>query len=64
MRHGDIARQLLPLEPEFGSGRHLPVAAAGAVAGAAVASHHRGPGHGNVVTGAPGSAVTDDADRR
>ncbi|MFD9321471.1 hypothetical protein ACFWDQ_28045 [Streptomyces sp. NPDC060053] len=43
MLYGDTARQLLPLEPEFGSGQHLPVAAAGAVAGAAV----------RAITGAP-----------
>ncbi|WP_406447113.1 transposase [Streptomyces sp. NBC_01613] len=60
--HNDIARQLLPLEPEFGSGhtcwRRLerrPPRPCG---------HHRGPGHASAVTGAPGSATAEGADRR
>ena len=60
--HIYIAWQLLPLELGFGSGqtcwrrleRWLP----------RPCQPSSGPGHGNAVTGAPGSATAEGADRR
>ncbi|MET7887845.1 hypothetical protein [Streptomyces avermitilis] len=66
MLHNDIAWQLLPLELELEleSARARPAGGGWSGGRRGRAGHHRGPGHGNAVTGAPGSATAEGADRR